>query len=171
MIRLPEPVKFSNVIKPISLACKSKNNVDVIAIGNGLIHPKHDGMPWILQYTYMKTLPKVKCFPYLPIVAFRDGIICAHGDDKQSICDGDSGGSLMEARSRKLIGITSFSSTFFGCNGFPQGNVFNAFFLNAIFKSIQLLYVLSLQRSHTYLSIYHGLKRLQMAKSNVNNLE
>lgn len=123
MIQLNTPIVESNVIKPIGLACSSSNDVDVIAIGNGLTNENADeDVAPVLQYALMKTISKFKCFPYLPVVAFRKSIICSMGNEMQSICQGDSGGPLIETQSRHLVGITSFGSYHFGCmHGAPQG--------------------------------------------------
>lgn len=118
---MQQKLTYSDVIRPVNgLACSSNNNLDVIAIGNGRIS-QNESIPRVLQYANMKTFTKNKCFIYLPNVAFRSGMICAKGDDNQSICNGDSGGPLVETKSQKLVGISSFGSRLFGCTyGFPQ---------------------------------------------------
>lgn len=122
---LPSPVQFSDVIQPIDLACSSSANVDVFAIGNGSMHPKEKNVASTLQYAHMKTISNIKCSIFVPKAASRKSVICAQGEEKQSICHGDSGGPLIGSN---LIGITSFSSAHFGCNGAPQGNYFQRYF-------------------------------------------
>lgn len=121
LIKLLSPVKFSDVIQPVNLACTSSNNSDVIAIGTGLTSSYDTDLAPILQHSHMKTLSKNKCFLYLPTVAFRNSIICSIGEKNQSICSGDAGGPLVEIVNHNLVGIASYQSTFFGCDsGAPQ---------------------------------------------------
>lgn len=102
--------------------------MDVIAIGNGSIHPTAEDVAskWtkniapILQFAHMKTLSKNKCFLHHPIVAFRKSIICTKGKEEQSVCRGDLGSPLIDAKSQKLVGISSFGSHLNKCNGTPQ---------------------------------------------------
>lgn len=121
MIKLPSPVEVTDVIKPVGLACSSSYNVDVVAIGNGLMHTNDKDLAPILQYAPLKTISLLRCVPFFPMIAFRKSVICSKGLKKQSICNGDSGGPLIEAKSKNLIGISSFGSAF-GCGiGLPQG--------------------------------------------------
>lgn len=114
-------MELTDVIKPVNLACTSNYHVDVVAIGNGLMHTKDKDLAPILQYAPLKTITLLQCLPYFPIVAFRKSIICSKGEGKRSICNGDSGGPLIEAKSRNLIALSSFGSAF-GCeSGLPQG--------------------------------------------------
>lgn len=120
MIKLPKPVEFSDAIQPVNLACSStNNNVNVIAIGNGLVHTKADDIAPILQYASMRTVSKERCSQYIPIPPFRKSIICAKGIENQSVCRGDSGGPLIDASNLNLVGIASFGSHLNNCNG-PQ---------------------------------------------------
>lgn len=118
-------MELTDVIKPVNLGCTSSNNVEAVAIGNGLMHSKDKDLAPILQYAHLKTISLLQCVPFFPIVAFRKSVICSKGLQKQSVCNGDSGGPLIEAKSQNLIGITSFGSAF-GCElGLPQGNNLN----------------------------------------------
>lgn len=121
MIKLPTPVEFTDVIKPVGLSCDAAYNVDVTAIGNGLMHTNDKDLAPILQYAPMKTVSLLKCLPFFPIIAFRKSVICSKGAEKQSVFNGDSGGPLIQTKSQNLVGITSFGSAF-GCEvGLPQG--------------------------------------------------
>lgn len=114
-------MEITDVIKPVNLACTSSNNVNAVAIGNGLMHSNDKELAPILQYADLKTVSMLQCVPFFPIIAFRKSVICSKGVQKQSVCNGDSGGPLIEAKSRNLIGVTSFGSAF-GCEmGLPQG--------------------------------------------------
>lgn len=121
LIKLPSPVELTDVIQPVHLGCTSNNNVDAVAIGNGLMHTKDKDLAPILQYAQLKTVSLLQCLPFFPIIAFRKSVICVKGLERQSVCNGDSGGPLIEANSKNLIGVTSFGSAF-GCElGMPQG--------------------------------------------------
>lgn len=133
MIKLDSPVEFSDVIQPIHFPCSTTSNgVDVIAIGNGLMHTKDVNIAQTLQYTELKTVSLLKCLPYHPFMAFRETIICSKGEEKKSTCAGDSGGPLIE--NQNLVGITSAGSALFGCErGVPQGKIgFNRLFTTFI---------------------------------------
>lgn len=114
-------MKFTDIIKPVKLACASKSNVDVVAIGNGLMDTNDKTIAPTLQYTYLKTISQLQCVIDFPIIAFRKSVICARGVQQRSVCRGDSGGPLVSANSGALIGISDFVNIQ-GCNlGFPQG--------------------------------------------------
>lgn len=120
LIKLPEPVEFSDVIKPISLACSSSSGADVVAIGNGLTRDTDKTLPDILQYAELKTISALRCKWEFPFLLFRKSVICSKGEEKRSVCHGDSGGPLATADGSALIGLTSFGSRK-GCEqGKPQ---------------------------------------------------
>lgn len=114
MIKLPSLVEFSDVIQPVDLSCTSKNSVDVVAMGNGNLLSE-DETPPILRYSNMKTISLIECALKLPVVAFRNGVICTKAKENQSICIGDSGGPLVETKTNNLIGVGSFGSAWYGC--------------------------------------------------------
>lgn len=122
MIKLPKPVELSDVIRPVRLACSSRNNMDVIAIGNGMMHDGIRKLAPTLQYTSLKTVSKLKCLPFFPPqMLLRRNVICVKGKQRRSVCNGDSGGPLVSAEKQGLIGLTSFGSAF-GCElHMPQG--------------------------------------------------
>lgn len=95
--------------------------MDAVAIGNGLMHDSDKTIAPTLQYTSLKTVSIAKCLPSFPFLLFRKNVICVKGQEKRSACRGDSGGPLIAADSRALIGLTSFGSAM-GCElGLPQG--------------------------------------------------
>lgn len=114
-------MEFSDVIQPAHLACSSSNNADVVAIGNGLLREKAKDLAPSLQFVHLETISKSECATYFPINALHKSIICAEGLGKRSICKGDLGGALIDEDSAKLIGISSFVSSWYGCErGAPQ---------------------------------------------------
>lgn len=121
LIKLPAPVKFNDVIKPINLGCSSTSGMDVVAIGNGITRDTNHTIPDILQYTYLETTTMLRCHWEFPFLLFRKSVICAKGEEKRSVCQGDSGGPLATADNKALIGVSSFVNRK-GCEtGKPQG--------------------------------------------------
>lgn len=121
LIKLPQPVESTDAIQPVAIACSSNKNLDVVAIGNGLMHDSDKTIASTLQYTSLKTVSILKCLPSFPFLLFRKNVICVKGEGKRSACRGDSGGPLISAEKKALVGLTSFGSGL-GCeHGFPQG--------------------------------------------------
>lgn len=96
LIRLPRPVEFSDVIKPVKLACETIQTKDVIAIGNGFTVAEQKKSAPILQWTNLKTISYAECLRQYPFLLFRRSVICARSDQKKSTCQGDSGGPLVD---------------------------------------------------------------------------
>lgn len=121
LIKLPIPVKTSDIIKPVNLRCSSSSGLDVTVIGNGKMHNKDKDIANILQYTQEKTVSILRCAVISPILIFRTTLLCVKGEEKRSVCNGDSGGPMIVTNDNKLIGVTSLGSAF-GCEmGLPQG--------------------------------------------------
>jgi secreted trypsin-like serine protease len=119
LIKLPEPVEFSDVIKPISYACSSTKGMPVVAIGNGLTKDSDEALPPILQYTELKTVSLLRCLKSFPFLIFRRSVICVKGEEQRSVCYGDRGGPLITPEN-SLVGLSSFGSPK-GCQvGAPQ---------------------------------------------------
>lgn len=121
LIKLPEPVEFSDIIKPISYACSASDGMDVIAIGNGATSDDAQGLPSTLQYVELKTANLRACLRSFPFLFMRKSVVCVLGEEHKSACHGDSGGPLVTP-SNSLIGLTSFGS--------PQGKISKNTFLN-----------------------------------------
>lgn len=110
LIRLPNPVEFSDIIKPVKLACESIEKKNVIVIGNGFMNTEHKISAPILQWTNLKTISYAECLRQYPFLLFRRSVICARGDQNESTCQGDSGGPLVADKTHILLGVTSFGS-------------------------------------------------------------
>lgn len=89
LIKLPEPVEFSDVIKPISFPCSVSNGMDVIAVGNGFRRDYDRGLPPILQYTELKTVSMLSCSWNYPVPFFSHSVICVKGKEHKSVCHGN----------------------------------------------------------------------------------
>lgn len=100
----------------MNLACSVSYSLNVIAIGNGKTSLDGELPASILQYVPMKTVGTTRCAMYLPIIDYGKTIICSEGEGKQSICDGDAGGPLIDAKNRNLVGISTFASAKLGCS-------------------------------------------------------
>lgn len=121
LIKLPSPVEFSDVVKPVPMACASTGGMDVVAIGNGLTKDTDKTIAPTLQYTQLQTISMVECVLDYPILLFRKSVVCARGVQQRSVCRGDSGGPLVTGDTGELVGIASFVNIL-GCeNGVPQG--------------------------------------------------
>lgn len=121
LIKLPTPVEFTDIIKPVPLACESTSGMDVVAIGNGLTKDTDKTIAPTLQYTQLSTITMPECLLTYPILLFRKSVVCARGVQQRSVCRGDSGGPLVTTDTGKLIGISSFVNLM-GCEvGNPQG--------------------------------------------------
>lgn len=110
LIKLPKPVEFSDVIKPVKMACESIQTNDLIAIGNGFMNAKQKISAPILQWTHLKSISYAECLRQYPFLLFRRSVICARGEQYESTCQGDSGGPLVADKTHILIGATSFGS-------------------------------------------------------------
>ncbi|XP_055610867.1 collagenase-like [Uranotaenia lowii] len=109
VIKLPQPVDFSEQIKPIALPSgkDSYNEFEAVVSGWGLqknggtVAPK-------LQYATLKVISNSQCSKtYNPLV-IKKTTICAQGGNKESPCNGDSGGPLVLEKDQVLIGVVSF---------------------------------------------------------------
>lgn len=120
LVKLPTPVEFNDIIKPVKLSCNAPNNADVIAIGNGLNNTDESVAPQ-LRYTHLKTVAGRECLIEFKMRWLKSGEICAVGEGKRSVCGRDLGGPLISAKTGTLFGVTSLRS-FKGCDlGKPQG--------------------------------------------------
>lgn len=120
LIKLPDPVEFDDVIKPVSFGCYGNqfpshtDGMDVIAIGNGITEDNG-----ILQYIELNTASILKCLKTFSLPNFRKSAICVKGKKHNSTCVGDSGGPLVTLNN-SLIGVTNLNSPK-GCeNGAPN---------------------------------------------------
>lgn len=110
MIRLPQKIRFTGHIQPMPLphVCKSPENVEAYAVGNGATSDRSSISPQ-LKFALLKTLPANVCRRVYPYVYPGKTVICAHNNVRyQSVCKGDSGGPLVSRSDGNLIGISCF---------------------------------------------------------------
>lgn len=109
IIKLPEPVKLTDAIQPVTLPSKADANntyEDETArvSGWGLTDGFGNQLSDVLNYVDVKVLNNKKCEESFG--SLKDSIVCTSGDDNTGSCSGDSGGPL--AINDVQIGIVSF---------------------------------------------------------------
>uniref|UniRef100_A0A0K8SDV4 Uncharacterized protein n=3 Tax=Lygus hesperus TaxID=30085 RepID=A0A0K8SDV4_LYGHE len=117
LLRLDQPVAFSDTIQPACLPSPTESYVGLKAnvVGWGVTSfPMGEPSP-VLQKLEVETLANAQCSKVIeePVTL---GMLCAAPTDLQGTCFGDSGGPLtVETKSgrRVLIGVVSFGVT--GC--------------------------------------------------------
>lgn len=124
LIRLNEPVAFSDTIRPIQLPTTAFLPVDtaLTAIGFGLRNTSDTQLAPILQHATLNVISHRECLRTFPFLFLRQSVICTRGIQSESTCNGDSGGPLvrLDAGNPTLIGLTSFGSAD-GCHlGLPS---------------------------------------------------
>lgn len=126
LIRLNEPVEFSDTIKPIQLPKSGflQYGTPLTAIGFGLRNTSDTTLAPVLQHAVLNVITHQDCLRTFPFLALRRSVICTRGGEFESTCNGDSGGPLVRLNDASpnnptLIGLTSFGSAE-GCHlGFP----------------------------------------------------
>lgn len=74
-----------------------------------------------LRVVELKVISVSECQAYYGSSIATDNILCVETPEGKSTCHGDSGGPLVSEETGKLIGVTSFVSSF-GCQaGGPAG--------------------------------------------------
>ncbi|KAH8412212.1 hypothetical protein KR009_000508 [Drosophila setifemur] len=128
VLRLDEPLQFSEKIQPIPLA-EEEPTIGSVAIISGWGISKVVTYPKKLQSSYVYIRAPHECKRNL-----IQSKICA-GGVYESVCDGDSGGPLVV--NGKLVGVTSIG--IFLCN---KPGIFTSipYFRNIILESIRNLY-------------------------------
>nr|AYV99563.1 venom polypeptide [Dolopus genitalis] len=111
LVTLPERVKFSAAIHPISLpraGLKKLENRMAIISGFGKTGDKSKTSD-NLMFLHRKILTENYCQLHFPLT-FRESQICVDGSERKSACPGDSGGPLAieENGEMVLVGLTSY---------------------------------------------------------------
>lgn len=110
LIKLFRKQRNSPYIKPIQLPtkCEVNENVTALIMGNGLTSSTQMSLSEVLKFAFLNTTKRSECLKPFEIPLYARSIICAIGDEQQSICEGDSGSPLVRARDNVLIGVASF---------------------------------------------------------------
>lgn len=121
LLRLNEPVQFSDTIQPVRLPQQHSwfHGIRVVASGFGLQNTSAPSMAPILQWANMTTIDNAECYRTFGVLVARLSVICTVGNERESACNGDSGGPLTN-EDGVLVGLTSFGSAA-GCHhGYPS---------------------------------------------------
>jgi len=120
LVHLPEPVNFTNIIRPVCLPKHSESDEhwaheDCQASGWGKPTDSATSISPELREVTVDTITNIACALEYPTVVNKN-IICISGKNGKSTCNGDSGGPLHLVQDGvfKQIGITSFGSSL-GC--------------------------------------------------------
>jgi len=117
LIKLPQKVEFSDIIKPVCLPSYSEEDERwdhqmAEASGWGKPSDAADSISPTLNHVIVDTITNLICALQFPTI-INHNIICISGKDGKSTCNGDSGGPLHLNQNGvyKQIGITSFGSS------------------------------------------------------------
>lgn len=113
LLRTRWPFNFNEFVQSAYFPCDYESFSNVTVIGNGIIKNPMTSIsefPIKLQWTTMKTVSIDECRKSFPFISRRT-IICAIDENGSSMTGGDSGGPVICTRTKKLIGISSFSHT------------------------------------------------------------
>ncbi|XP_001968391.3 trypsin beta [Drosophila erecta] len=129
---LEAPLKLGGAVRKISLAEKTpKAGTITLASGWGYTL-EGSSFPWpILHGVHLSILNRTECQKYYS--SLTDDMICAGGHGRDT-CTTDSGGPLVEMKTRKLIGIVNWGN---GCGRAPGVYADVAFFRNWIEDTVQ----------------------------------
>lgn len=120
LIRLPQPINFTDTIRPICLPSYSEEDekfagLDAPASGWGKPTDDATSISPVLREVVTETITNLVC--RFELITISANNICISGKGGKSTCNGDSGGPLhmiMDDGRYKQIGITSFGLVF-GC--------------------------------------------------------
>lgn len=110
ILHFAEPVEFSDFVAPVKLpeVANYYHGINAIASGFGLQNTSGSVAP-VLQWASLQTINNLECYQTFGFLVARASVICAVGRERQSACNGDSGGPLI-TENGVLIGLTSFGS-------------------------------------------------------------
>lgn len=126
LLELTHAVEFSPTVQPAALPDPKMvlaRNEEFLVSGWGRTS-NGDSHAQRLQFARLQLVSNAICRPLYNPFVIRDSTLCAHGVNRQSVCNGDSGGPMVLARDGKtLVGVTSFGHIR-GCHsGMPSGFV------------------------------------------------
>lgn len=125
LLKLEQPVNFTNFVQAVNLTSNASltEGTKVVAIGFGKQQTSDTTISPTLQFAELVHITRAECARTFPFLSRREDVICARGLNKESPCNGDSGGPLiaLENGVPTLVGGTSFGH-FLGCHlGYPGG--------------------------------------------------
>ncbi|XP_002044187.2 brachyurin [Drosophila sechellia] len=119
LIQLPEPLTFSDTIRPIQLVGQSADSIDFVGslatiAGFGYTEDEYLDSSETLLYAQVEIIDNANCVPVFGEYVVVDSTMCAKGfnGSDMSTCSGDSGGPLITYNKTNQqwiqIGINSF---------------------------------------------------------------
>jgi secreted trypsin-like serine protease len=125
VITLATNFTFNQYVQPVFLAEEGTEPTGTCtATGWGYTSPAGNP-PSILQKVDLPFVPRANCSSIYSSInwAITERMLCAGGEAKKSVCDGDSGGALVcqGLRGDYLAGIASYVMPQCGENAFPDG--------------------------------------------------
>lgn len=111
LIKLREPVTFSDVIQPVSFPkeCTMHKDIKFTAIGNGYIINGFYELPATLRYTSANLTSNEVCLQVFDRID-EENQFCAgqpDGSVYKTICNGDLGGPLIHETEQTLYGVST----------------------------------------------------------------
>lgn len=140
LILLPRAVKTTDSIKPLNLPPQSYASKDFDGVGfqlSGWGYRSDDAaaIAPVLQVIQLQGVSKKVCVNTYSYEVYTDNILCCQGANKQSPCQGDTGGALVQQESDGSythIAVASFTPGK-GCStGLPAGFTKTASYLDWI---------------------------------------
>ncbi|KAK7865648.1 hypothetical protein R5R35_006905 [Gryllus longicercus] len=125
VVNLNQDVQLNNLIQTISLASGSNlfEGSAARVSGWGKTSDASNAVSPQLNYVDLTIISNSVCAQTFGSLIIRSSNICTQGVGERGVCNGDSGGPLIDLQSGKQIGIASFVSSA-GCqSGSPNGFV------------------------------------------------
>ncbi|CAO1322383.1 unnamed protein product [Diamesa tonsa] len=132
LIRLEEPLEFSDAIKAIPLRVKDAPVGSNVTISGWGRVSTGGAIPYDLKFNILQTIDQPKC-EILTGVSSR-GLICLGHSRNNGACNGDSGGSA--AYENELIGVANFVVSGCGSSN-PDGYASIPFFVDWINETVK----------------------------------
>lgn len=122
IVRLPYPIKYTDRIQPARLPVDVKDALKAkrcVITGWGKKGDSESLTP-IMQVQLLTIITNDKCSKYYKSNVFETDM-CAQGLNRESVCDGDSGGPLCLENTNILVGVTSYYHGTSCESGYPSG--------------------------------------------------
>lgn len=125
LLKLEQPVQFTSFVQAVNLTSNANiaEGTRVVAMGFGRQTSSNPSKSSTLQFAELKFINSKECSSAYPWLLHRSDLICAKGANRESTCNGDSGGPLIALENGVpiVVGTTSFGHID-GCDvGRPSG--------------------------------------------------
>ncbi|XP_071052653.1 brachyurin-like [Onthophagus taurus] len=127
LIKLNEPIAFSNVIQPIDLPSKGDTAItgETLRVSGWGKTNDNGSVSSALNYVDLTAISNTQCANYYGSATIISSTLCCVGNPHHSTCNGDSGGPLVRVNGNRVThhGIVSFVSSAGCASGAPSGYV------------------------------------------------